>query len=75
MKNVSFANDIAPVFAQYRASMTWRLDLTNYDSVKANADMVYAQISTRQMPPAPYPPLTHEQIAQFKAWMDNGFQP
>ncbi|WP_338847144.1 hypothetical protein V8J88_00320 [Massilia sp. W12] len=72
-KTVSFARDIAPIFAQFRASMTWRLDLTNYDSVKANADMVWSQISTQQMPPAPYPPLTKAQLALFHTWMKEDF--
>ncbi len=69
-KTVSFESDIKPIFAPYRASMTWRLDLTNYESVKANVDGVWDQISTQQMPPPPYPPLTKEQLALFKAWKD-----
>ncbi len=73
MTTVSFAKDIAPLFAQFRASMTWRLDLTKYEDVKLNASMVYSQISTQQMPPAPYPPLTAPQIAMFKAWMDSDY--
>lgn len=70
---VSFAQDIAPLFRQFRASMVWRLDLTKYEDVKLNAPMVYSQISQQGMPPPPYPPLTAEQIAMFKAWMDQGF--
>jgi hypothetical protein len=75
--SVSFANDIVPVFRQFRGSMMWRFDLTKYDDVKANAQAIYSQISTPPnlggMPPAPYPPLTKEQIAAFKSWMDQGF--
>lgn len=70
---ISFERDIAPLFAQYRASMLWRLDLTKYDDVKLNAPMVYNQISTQSMPPPPYPPMTGAQVALFKAWMDQGF--
>lgn len=73
MDTVSFAKDIAPLFNQFRASMTWRLDLTKYEDVRANADMVYGQISQKAMPPPPYPPLTPSQIALFKRWMDDGF--
>jgi hypothetical protein len=73
MATVSFAKDIAPLFHQFRGSMTWRLDLTKYEDVRANASMVYNQISTQQMPPPPYPPLTAPQIAMFKRWMDDGF--
>jgi hypothetical protein len=71
--NVSFEKDIAPVFRQFRGSMTWRFDLTKYSDVKSNAPAIYAQISTQQMPPTPFPPLTKEQIAVFKTWMDSGF--
>jgi glucose/arabinose dehydrogenase len=72
---ISFERDIAPLFAQFRASMLWRLDLTRYEHMKLNADMVYNQISTQSMPPPPYPPMTDAQVALFKAWMDQGFPP
>ena len=71
--SVSFARDIAPVFRQFRGSMTWRFDLTDYDDVKSNASVIYGKISTKQMPPTPFPPLTKAQIAAFKTWMDSGF--
>lgn len=74
--SVSFEKDIAPVFRQFRGSMIWRLDLTKFDDVKANAPMIYTQIVPTQgivqMPPPPYPPLTTEQIALFKSWIDEG---
>jgi glucose/arabinose dehydrogenase len=73
MATVSFEKDIAPLFRQFRASMTWRLDLTKYEDVKLNASMVYNQISGQGMPPPPYPPLTPEQIKMFKIWIDEGF--
>jgi hypothetical protein len=57
--------------------MMWRLDLTKYEDVKANAAVIYAQIqagpSQGGMPPLPYPPLTDQQIGDFKRWMDGGF--
>jgi len=74
---VSFEKDIAPVFNQFRGSMMWRLDLTKFEDVKANAAMIYSQIVPNQgivgMPPPPYPPLTNAQVALFKSWMDEGF--
>jgi hypothetical protein len=73
--SVSFANDIMPLFKQFQGPMMWRLDLTNYDAVKANAQTIYDQISTQSMPPPPFPPLKDEQIAAFKLWMDSGFPP
>ena len=75
--SVSFERDIAPVFRQFRGSMVWRLDLTKFEDVKANASMIYSQIVPIQgiagMPPPPYPPLTTGQIETFKLWMDEGF--
>jgi hypothetical protein len=71
--SVSFAKDLAPIFRQFRGSMTWRFDLTKYEDVKANAASIWAQFSTSQMPPPPYPPLSPQQLAMFKAWMDEGF--
>lgn len=73
--SVSFANDIMPLFKQFQGPMMWRLDLTSYDAVKANAQTIYDQISTQSMPPPPFPPLKDEQIAAFKVWMDSGFPP
>lgn len=72
---VSFANDIMPLFKQFQGPMMWRLDLTSYDAVKANAETIFGQIATHSMPPPPFPPLTAQQIAAFKAWMDAGFPP
>ena len=72
---VSFASDILPIFQPFQAQMMWRLDLTSYDAVKANAQTIYNQISSQSMPPPKYSPLTDEQIATFLAWMNAGFPP
>jgi len=73
--SVSFEKDILPVFRQFRGSMAWRLDLTKFEDVKANAAAIWGQISSVPpgMPPPPLTPLTAEQIAAFKAWMDTGY--
>jgi hypothetical protein len=78
MTSVSFEADIKPIFAQFVGEMRWRLDLTNYDDVRANAAMIYTLIRSanpdnNRMPPPPFEPLTPEQIAQFKTWIDEGF--
>jgi hypothetical protein len=78
--SVSFEKDIVPIFRQFRDSMTWRLDLTSFEDVKANASTIYSQIlwspgTQPGMPPPPYPPLTAAQVALFKAWKDGGFPP
>ena len=74
---VSFANDIMPLFKQFQGPMMWRFDLTSYDAVKANAQTIYGRISNpaNPMPPPPFPMLKPEQIAMFKAWIDEGFPP
>jgi hypothetical protein len=73
MDSVSFEKDIVPIFRQFRGSMMWRLDLTRYEDVKANAAVIFVQITTQQMPPPPYPLLTTAQIVLFKTWMEGGF--
>ena len=70
---ISFQKDIAPIFRQFRGAMAWRFDLTKFDDVKANAVAIYSQISSKSMPPPPFPPLTKAQISMFKNWMDSGF--
>ena len=70
--SVSFEKDLAPLFRQFRGSMMWRIDLTKYEDMKANASTIWTQISTNQMPPPPYPQFTKQQLAMFKSWMDEG---
>jgi hypothetical protein len=72
---VSFANDIRPLFQQFQGPMMWRFDLTSYEAVRANAALIWDQISSKSMPPPPFNPLTDEQIATYKAWMTAGFPP
>lgn len=57
--------------------MLWRLDLTNYEHVKANAEMIYGRLTSDDdpMPMPPFPPLTKQQVAKFKEWMDCHFPP
>ena len=73
MNSVSFEKDIEPIMRQFRGPMLWRFDLTKYDDVKGNASMIYGMISSKQMPPAPFPPLTADQIKLFKTWMAEDF--
>jgi hypothetical protein len=75
MATVSFQKDIAPMFYEFRGPMLWRLDLTKYEDVKANAPMIYNQISAANMPPPPFPSFTAAQTKLFQQWMTEGFQP
>lgn len=76
----SFANDIAPIFGPFRGNMLWRFDLTDYEQVKANAELIQVFITadpdTPRMPPANYgPPLSAQQIATFQQWIRDGYPP
>jgi hypothetical protein len=74
---VSFAADIMPIFKQFQGPMMWRLDLTSYEAVMANAATIYGRISNpgNPMPPPPFPPLTAAQIQMFNQWMLQGCPP
>jgi len=74
---VSFANDIAPTLFKYRGQMAWRLDLANYDDVKANAAIIFEFISgdSPGMPPAPFDPLPQAFVQAFNTWMNTGYLP
>lgn len=75
----SFQNDIAPMFAPYRANMMWRFDITDYETVRNNATLIYARISGtsvgNQMPPSPMEPLSQQDQNLFQQWMNDGFPP
>jgi hypothetical protein len=75
MATVSFQKDIVPMFYEFRGPMLWRLDLTKYEDVKANAAMIYSQMSQQNMPPPPFPPFTANQTSLFQQWMTEGFLP
>lgn len=75
---VSFANDIAPIFTNYQANMAWRFDITDYPTVKTNAQIILGRLkgtTGNQMPPPPLNPLPQSQIDLFKRWIDEGCQP
>ena len=68
----SFAVDIAPMLAPFRDNMLWRLDLAEYEAVKANADAILGRLTGttgNTMPPSPLPPLTDDEIKMFKSWI------
>jgi len=72
---VTFKDDIMPLFNQFMGQMMWRFDLTSYDQVRANAQVIYGRINGGGMPPPPFDPLTTEQIQLFQQWMAEGYQP
>ena len=74
---VSFANDIMPVLYKYKGQMMWRFDMSNYDDVKGNAEVILSMIQGDPpgMPPPPYPPLPPSFVQQFQTWVAQGHQP
>lgn len=77
MATVSFANDIAPTLYKYRGQMAWRLDLAKYEDVKANAALIYGQMTNADgngiMPPPPFDPFPQSFIEAFSNWMNSGY--
>lgn len=75
----SFAQRIAPMLAPYRENMLWRLDLADYEAVKASATAIWQHIDPASemydMPPPPLPPLEAADVAAFKAWIEEGCPP
>lgn len=72
---ISFENDIKPFFAQYQAQMGWRFDLTDYENVKANAEMIKTRIdpspkNQSRMPPPPFPAFSQDLYDNFCKWID-----
>ena len=71
---VTFSRDIKPTFAPYQSQMMWRFDLTNYEAVKDNAELIWQQISTGSMPPPPRDPFSDCFLLTYKQWMKDGCQ-
>ena len=77
-QTVSFAKDIAPTFAPYRAFMTWRLDITSYDDVVDNHMWICQRIDPKSgdpMPPPPHPEFGEAFFRTFKEWVAQEFPP
>ena len=85
---VSFKNDILPLFTQtdidHMQDQTPPVHLEDYQYMSdptdnyANANAVYQQVSSKQMPPSwggGEGPWSDDKVALFKQWMDGGYQP
>jgi hypothetical protein len=68
----SFESDIRPLFRDKDVhSMRSWFDLSSYDDVRGSADAIYEHLSEGSMPcDGPWP---ETNVAQFRAWMDEGF--
>jgi hypothetical protein len=73
---VKFSSDIRPIFNQFKGPMMWRLDLTNYEHVMANLEIIKYHVNSSDdpMPPPPLDPLSPDQIQLFNEWVKGGCQ-
>ena len=71
---IGFATDIRPLFNERDvSSMTFRFNLSSYDDVRANAEQIYTRLADGTMPC--YGSWPSDDVARFRAWIDNGFAP
>ncbi len=79
MSNVSFANDIRPLFTQDDINhMRFRFDLSSRDDNQKFASVILNRlkgIGGRVMPPPPAAPWPQTQIDLYQQWIDGGYQP
>ena len=79
MGTLSFAQDIRPMFTDLDVAhmKSGGLDLSDYESVKAQADAIYTAVSNGTMPPKPSGEArwSSEMCARFKQWQDGGCPP
>lgn len=69
-----FASDIQPLFRDKDVRrMAFAFDLSSYEDVMANAEAIHARLEAGNMPCDGAWPA--EQIALFRRWMGEGFQP
>ncbi len=74
MSHVSFESDIKPLF-RYKDinAMRNRFDLSSYDDVKANADLIFSRIDDGTMPCDS--PWEEDKVSLFTSWIEGGCKP
>ena len=73
-EDVTFAGDIRPLFRDGDVrSMSSVFDLSSYDDVRANAEVIYTRLADGTMPCDGAWPAND--VARFRTWMDDGFAP
>jgi hypothetical protein len=72
--DIAFAPDIRPLFTDRDvASMLSRFDLSSYDDVRANAELIYKRLADGTMPC--YGAWPADAVERFRTWIENGFGP
>ena len=74
---LSFAKDIRPMFTDLDIQHMKPLgvDLSDWETVKANVASIYKVVEAGQMPPPPSKRWTPEMCERFKRWQDEGCPP
>ena len=73
-EDVTFAEDIRPLFRDGDVrSMSSVFDLSSYDDVRANAEVIYTRLANGTMPCDGAWPAND--VARFRTWIDDGFAP
>jgi hypothetical protein len=73
-KDVTFVRDIRPLFRDGDVrSMSSHFDLSSYDDVRANAEIIYTRLTDGTMPCDGAWPA--DDVERFRTWMDSGFAP
>lgn len=73
-EDVTFAGDIRPLIRDGDVrSMSSVFDLSSYDDVRANAEVIYARLADGTMPCDGAWPAND--VARFRTWIDDGFAP
>jgi hypothetical protein len=73
-EDVTFAGDIRPLFRDSDVrSMSSVFDLSSYDDVRANAEVIYTRLAEGTMPCDGAWPA--DDVARFRTWIDDGFAP
>jgi hypothetical protein len=72
--DVTFVGDIRPLFRDGDVrSMSSHFDLSSYDDVRANAEIIYTRLADGTMPCDGA--WTADDVERFRTWMDSGFAP
>ncbi len=73
----SFALDIRPLFrdSDIETMKSFDIDLSNYNTVKSNADKIYSRLTDKDNPMPCDGPWPDSDIQTFKQWMDDGALP
>ena len=68
---ISFEQDIKPLFREHdRESMKRAFDLSSYDDVAQNSDVIVGRLRDGSMPcDGAWPP---DRVAVFQRWIDTG---